>query len=279
MNGLGAFGSDPIGAEANGQQLERRRAMADDELRNESGNPPMNGEGGPAVPSPAPETTFDRAESLPDQTQPAPEPTPSQAAVDLDDALASAIAPDDEDVDLSEAELGPPRYTTVPRKISPPRMIPIRIFPKAAGSMTVFMLSVAREAQDDGDQDTYPLGQSVRVQLAGHPAFQKHIRRYQIRLGVTSLGRPFFLEVNLDDQGIWGQSRRDLVARAETEWVMVSSDRSTGYVYYPADHFDDPVMPEQGFAELCQLTYKPCLIGSLDHPIIKRGALRKTAKK
>lgn len=223
-------------------------------------------------------TTLDRAESLPHETQPAPEPTLSQDAVALDDLLATAIAPDDEDVDLSEAELGPPRYTTVPRRTSPPRMIPIRVFSKTVGSVTVYMLSVAREAQDDGDQDTYLLGQSVRIQLAGHPAFQKHIRRYQIRLGVTSLGRPFFLEVNLDDQGVWGQSRRDLVARAETEWVMVSSDRSTGYVYYPADHFDDPTLPEQGFAELYQLTYRSSLIGSLDHPIIKRGALRKNIR-
>ena len=227
----------------------------------------------------APETTFERVESLPDEARAAPELPPLQEAADLDDLLASAIAPDDEDVDLDTAELGPPRYVTVMRRTSPPQMIPIRIFPKSFGVMTVYMLQVKREAQDDGDLDTYLLSQTVRLGLAGHPAFQKQIRRFQIRLGVTSLGKHFFLEVNLDDPGIYGQSRRDLTVVAESEWIIVSSDRQAGYLYYPADHFDDPVTPEQGFEELYKLAYKPCMITALDHPIIRRGQLRKAAKK
>ena len=103
-----------------------------------------------------PETTFERAESLPDEAQAAPEPPPLQEAADLDELLSSAIAPDDEDVDLAEAELGPPSYVTVLRRTSPPQMIPIRIFPKSVGVATVYMLSLKREAQDDGDLDTIP---------------------------------------------------------------------------------------------------------------------------
>ena len=167
---------------------------------------------------PKTETTFERADSLPDETLAAPEPTPSQEADDFDALLESALAPDDEDVDL-EAEMGPPRFITVSRKTAPPRMIPIRIFPKTAETKTVYMLCVSREAQGDDDQDTYLLSQPVRQLLVGNPAFQRRVRRFQIRLGMTSLGRPFFLEVNLDDPGIWGQSRRDLVARAEAEWI------------------------------------------------------------
>jgi hypothetical protein len=265
--------------------------MSDNEFRGESENPPSvdtplpskrrrrKGNSGAQDDPQSVETTFKRADSRPDQTQPAPEPTPSQDAAALDDELASALAPDDEDADLSEAELGPPHYTTIPRKTSPPRMIPIRIFPKTVGATTVYMLSVVREAQDDGDQDTYLLAQTVRAHLAGHPAFQKRIRRFQIRLGVTALGKPFFLEINLDDQGVCGQSRRDLAARAESEWLMVSSDRNAGYVYYEADHFADPVVPQQGYTELYRLAYRSCLISSFDHPIIVRGALRKTTKK
>jgi hypothetical protein len=227
----------------------------------------------------APETTFERAESLPDETQAALEPSPLQEAPDLDDLLSSAIAPDDEDVDLDLTELGPHHYGLLPRRTSPPQMVPFRIFPKSAGAMTVYMLQLKREAQDDGDLDTYLVSQPVRAGLAGHPVFQKHIRRFQIRLGVTSLGNPFFLEVNLDDHGIYGQTRRDLVAVAETKWIIASSDRQAGYRHHPADQLDDPVVPEQGFEELYKLTYTPCLIASLDHPVIRRGALHKTAKK
>jgi hypothetical protein len=154
-------------------------------------------------------------------------------------------------------------------------MIPIRIFPKSVGSMTIYMLQVNRDAQSDGDQDTYPLSKSVRVSLTRHPVFQKQIRRFQIRLGVTSLRKPFFLEVNLDDSGIWGQTRRDLVTMAETQWTLVSSDRSGGYISHPSDHEGDPVLPEQSFTELYQLTYKSPLISALSHPVIKRGALRR----
>ncbi len=228
--------------------------------------------------NPEPETTFERAESLPDETQAAPEPPPLGEADDLDDLLASAIAPDDEDVDLAEAELGQPDYSILTRRTSPPQMIPLRVFPKSAGSTTVYLLVVKREAQAEGDLDTYLLSQPVREKLAGHPVFQKAIRRFQIRLGVTSLGTPFFFEINLDDHGVWGQSRRDLVAIAETRWVTVTSDRQAGYRHWDSDHFEDPVALKQSFEELYKLTYKPCLITTLDHPVIKRGMLRKASK-
>jgi hypothetical protein len=157
-------------------------------------------------------------------------------------------------------------------------MIPLRVFPKSAGSTTVYLLVVKREAQAEGDLDTYLLSQPVREKLAGHPVFQKAIRRFQIRLGVTSLGTPFFFEINLDDHGVWGQSRRDLVAIAETRWVTVTSDRQAGYRHWDSDHFEDPVALKQSFEELYKLTYKPCLITTLDHPGIKRGMLRKASK-
>jgi hypothetical protein len=227
---------------------------------------------------PEPETTFERAESLPDETQAAPEPSLLQEADDLDDLLSGAIAPDDEDVDLAEMELGQADYSTIARRTSPPQMIPIRIFPKSVGTTTVYLLTVKREAQGEGDLDTYMIAKPVRERLAGHPVFQKAIRRFQIRLGVTSLGVPFFLEINLDDHGIWGQSRRDLVAIAETKWLTVTSDRQAGYRHWDSDHFEDPVQPKQSFEELYKLTYKPCLITTLDHPVIKRGMLRKAAK-
>jgi len=223
-------------------------------------------------------TTFDRAESLPDEAQGAPESPPLQEAEDPDDLLASAIAPDDEDISLAEMEMGQPDYPMLTRRTSPPQMVPIHIFPKSFGSVTVYLLAVKREAQAEGDLDTYALAKSVREKLAGHPVFQKAIRRFQIRLGVTALGVPFFLEVNLDDHGIWGQSRRDLVAIAETKWVTVTSDRQAGYRHWDSDHFEDPVELKQSFEELYQLSYRPCLITSLDHPVIKRGMLRKANK-
>jgi hypothetical protein len=234
---------------------------------------------GGAVSAVEDETTLDRAESFPDEAEPAPEPAGSQEAKSLDELLASAAAPEDEDVDLSEEDLGPPQYTSLPRRTAPPKQVPFRIFPLSEGSKTLYMLALNRDAQEDNDQDTYPLAQAVRVALTSHPVFQKHIRRFQIRLGVTSLARPFFLEVNLDDQGVYGRTRRDLVTVAESEWILVSSDRSTGYSHHPSDHEGDLVKPAQDFEELFLLTYKSILITSTSHPVIKRGALRRAKPK
>jgi hypothetical protein len=226
--------------------------------------------------APEPETTFDRAKSLPDEALAAPGMTPSQEAPDLDDEFASAVAPEDDDVDLNEDVLGPPRYTVVERRTTPPKMVPFRIFPKEEGvTKTVYMLAVDRGAQDEGELDTYLLSEKVRVHLASHPVFQKQIRRYQIRLGMTSLGKPFFLEINLDDHGVWGTSRRNVAERAEMEWTLARSQGREGYVSWPADHYDDLSMPEQGYLELYNLSYKPCFISGLNHPVILRGAFKK----
>jgi hypothetical protein len=86
-------------------------------------DPPKTGKGAKAkVRKPSaesePETTLERAESLPDETQAAPEPPPLGEADDLDDLLSSAIAPDDDDVALAEMEMGQPDY---PRSRGGPR--------------------------------------------------------------------------------------------------------------------------------------------------------------
>ena len=228
-----------------------------------------------------PEMTFDRSESLPDEAQPAPDPTPSQDAPDLDDEFASAVAPeDDEDLDSNEDALGPPRYTVVNRRTTPPKMIPFRIFPKEEGvTKTVYLLAVDRSARGKNELDTYLLSEKVKQHLISHPVFQKQIRRYQIRLGMTSLGDPFFLEVNLDDQGVWGVSRRNVVAQAEKEWVLAQSEgNAVGYVSWAADHFSDLPKPAQGYQELYDLSYKPCFISGLNHPVIMRGAFKKAKR-
>ena len=122
-----------------------------------------------------PEMTFDRSESLPDEAQAAPDPTPSQDAPDLDDEFASAVAPeDDEDLDLNEDALGPPRYTVVNRRTTPPKMVPFRIFPKEEGvTKTVYLLAVDRSARGKNELDTYLLSEKVKRQLISHPVFQK----------------------------------------------------------------------------------------------------------
>jgi hypothetical protein len=242
--------------------------------------PPHRRKKGNSGETPAVEMTFNRAESLPDEAQAAPDPTPSQEAANLDDEFASAVAPeDDEDLDLNEDALGPPQYTVVERRTTPPKMIPFRIFPKVEGvTKTVYMLAVDRGAQDEGELDTYLLSDKVRVHLASHPVFQKQIRRYQIRLGMTSLGKPFFLEINLDDHGAWGTSRRNVAERAEREWTLARSQGREGYVSWPADHYDDLAMPEQGYEELYNLSYRPCFIAGLNHPVIVRGSLKKAKK-
>jgi hypothetical protein len=222
---------------------------------------------------------LDGAEGLPDEAQAAPAPTASQAADPLDDELASAIAPEGEDVELSEADLAPPTYRSLPRRTSPPKMVPFRVFPREVGYKTIYMLAVDREAQEEGDVDTRPLNKSVRVALTNHPIAQKQVRRYEIRLGVTSLGRPFFFEMNLEDSRTWGQTRRDLVAIAETKWVFSTNDRSLGYIPHDSDHEGDPALPTQSFEELFLLTYKPALITSMAHPVIRRMALRKIKSK
>jgi hypothetical protein len=230
---------------------------------------------------PAAETTLDRAESLPEEVEPAPKTPPSQDAPSLDELLASAAAPEDEDVDLSMEDLGPPIYGPLTRRTAPPQMVPFRILPREYGYKTIYMLRLKREAQMDGDLDTHPLVDTVRKGLMHHPTFQKGVKRFEVRLGVTSLAKPFFFEINLDDSGVYGMTRRDVVAKAEKEWVICTSDRSTGYTGHGADveGDPDPVIPTQTFDELYTLAYAAPLIKSTDHPLIRRGALRRAAPK
>jgi hypothetical protein len=224
------------------------------------------------------EETLNRAESLPEEAAPAPEQLPSQDAPSLDELLASAVAPEDEDVNLSEEDLGPPLYGPLTRRTSPPQTIPFRILPRTYGYRTIYMLGLKREAQMDGDLDTYPLTETVRKGLMFHPVFQKGVKRFEVRLGVMFPSKPFFFEINLDDSGIYGQTRRDLVVRAEKGWVISTSDRTTGYTPHDADVEIDLIIPTQTFEELYPLTYGPPLLKSLDHSVIKRGALRKAKK-
>jgi hypothetical protein len=231
----------------------------------------------------------DRVEDLPDVAKPASGQTGSQEADPLDALLESAVAPQDEDVVLSEADLGPPQYTSLPRRTSPPQMVPFRIFPKSCGSETIYMLALNRDAQKDGDQDTYALSKDVRMAFSVNPITAKKVHRFDIRMGVTSLGKPFFLEVNLDDQGVYGRTRRDLVDVAEKHWVYCTSDRSEGYTPHPTtvEGAPDPVtkaprnldpmllVPEQSFKELFKLTYKIDLIASKAHPLFQRLTVRR----
>ena len=179
----------------------------------------------------APETTFERAESLPDETQAAPELPPLQEAEDLDDLLSSAIAPDDEDVALAEMEMGPPDYPALTRRTSPPRWSQSASSRRASGSMTVYLLTVKEGGA--GRRRSRHVSAQSKLCARSWPdirSFKRPFAASRFGLGVTSLGVPFFLEVNLDDHGIWGQSRRDLVAIAETKWVTVTSDRQAGYL-------------------------------------------------
>ena len=70
---------------------------------------------------------------------------------------------------------------------------------------------------------------------------------------------------------------RELVAIAGNRWVTVTSDRETGYWHWDIDHFEDPVELKQSFEELYQLSYRPCLITTLDHPDQARD-VRKAGK-
>jgi hypothetical protein len=227
------------------------------------------------APLPEPEVTFDRAESLPDEAQAAPEMTPSQEATNLDELIDAAVAPEDEDAG-GDYESGPPQYVVLQRQTRPPKAIPFCSLPKAQGSKTVYLLTVDRQARGEGELDTYLVSQGVYKALKAHPVFQRQIKRFLIRLCATSLGVPFFFEINLDDHGVWGATRRGLGERAEGEWVLATAgDMSTGYVRLPSAYSEEPVFPMQTFNELYTSTYKTCFIQTLDHPVIKRGALRK----
>ena len=201
-------------------------------------NPPKTGKGAKAkVRKPSaefePETTFERAESLPDETQAAPEPPPLGEADDLDDLLVKRDRSGRRRRRPGRDGARAARLSDAHEEDLAAQDDPDPNLPEERGiDDGLFAHGETGGAGRRRSRHVSCSAKPVREKLAGHPVFQKAIRRFQIRLGVTSLGAPFFLEVNLDDPGIWGQSRRDLVAIAETKWLMVSSDRQTGYLHW-----------------------------------------------
>ena len=68
----------------------------------------------------------------------------------------------------------------------------------------------------------------------------------------------------------WWESAISVAHQAESEWVRVKTTKNNYYASPPYIAIPDPVWPETPFQELFSRGFKGKVIGSIDHPFVKR---------
>ena len=70
----------------------------------------------------------------------------------------------------------------------------------------------------------------------------------------------------------WAESARAAMVLGQTRWIKIRGDRASGtyQILEAADQSGNPEWPTLGFNELLKLGFKDRLIGSADHPVVRR---------
>jgi hypothetical protein len=135
-----------------------------------------------------------------------------------------------------------------------------------------FDMVVLEIGEETGDSELFLVDQSLWPALRSEPTFGPCLMvQYQTRQGVNALWR---IKLPGPDQKMnpWTRSALQAVARAESEWVRLKSDRALGA--YRAETAtgitDEPQWPDYEFDKLLEIAFRDRLITSLDHPVLKR---------
>jgi hypothetical protein len=123
-----------------------------------------------------------------------------------------------------------------------------------------------------GDSETFLVEPELWPALVSEPAFHPCLLvHYQTRQGVNALWK-IKLPRPGDRVNPWTQSALLALARAETEWVRLKSDRVLGaYTVETATGITEtPRWPDYGFAKLLEIAFRDRRVTSLEHPVLKR---------
>ncbi|MGE4480864.1 hypothetical protein [Acidocella sp.] len=102
------------------------------------------------------------------------------------------------------------------------------------------------------------------------------VRAYELRLGATQFGTPFFLPVPLPSpegrSNRWHMSLAAGATLAEENWIRIAADlRAGAYTVIKAGgNLGDPRWPSETFDELLTVAFRGSVIDSKEHPLIRQ---------
>jgi hypothetical protein len=156
--------------------------------------------------------------------------------------------------------------TTVPVR-RPSKEAFFRTHPDPAFQLKTMLL----ELKDDS-RDTYLIEPVLWEELAGEPTVAP-------KLLITAVTRQGTLTLwpiripgsdgRIDD---WNASALEAAEIAKTKWIRLVSDRALG-AYVPHAAFEqngEPKWPEETFEQILKIAFRNRVIGSLDHPVLRR---------
>jgi hypothetical protein len=108
------------------------------------------------------------------------------------------------------------------------------------------------------------------------PELITECKSYTLYLAINRQGVAFLWPVRLPDPDgkdlAWWQSAREAADRAAKSWTRLQANMSLGAydIWEPQSDLGEPEWPEPGFWDLVKIAFKKNLIGTLDHPVVKR---------
>ena len=152
---------------------------------------------------------------------------------------------------------------TVPVR-KPTRQEFVRVHPDAGYHMP----SAVIELRDEGE--IYAVEQGICAELPGE-VIPKILFTAMTRQGVIFLW-PIRLPGEDGALDPWNRSALEAADLATQQWIKVVSNRALGAyeVFKATGNLSDPEWPEVSFAELVRVAFKGRVIGTLDHPVLRR---------
>ena len=153
--------------------------------------------------------------------------------------------------------------TTIPMR-KPGNQTFIQVHPNPEFRFQTAMLQL----KDDGE--CYLVTREVMAEVA------QEIRPKMLYFGITRDGVPFLWPVNLPAADgrldSWSESAHKAAEIAQQSWVRLVANRAFGAydVMQATGNLDAPKWPDLTFEAVLQLAFKDRVIGSTDHPVIRR---------
>ena len=133
-----------------------------------------------------------------------------------------------------------------------------------------FRMSPAGIVELREEREVYLVMPHLAAELAGEYRFMT------LYMAVNSKGVPFIWPIPLPEEGgrknLWAESGHEAAAHAVKSWVRVTANMSLGAyeIKRATTLVADPEWPAMPFGELLKIAFRGYLIGSLDHPVVRR---------
>jgi hypothetical protein len=142
----------------------------------------------------------------------------------------------------------------------------VRVHPDPAYRLTTAVVELKE------DRETYLVAPALWPDLAGEATFSARA----LYMSVNRQGVPFIWPLRLPDPDgkldAWGTSLIDAAHMASERWVRVAANMAAGCydVWVATGELGEPTWPDTPYRDLLQIAFRDRLIGTLDHPVLRR---------